>query len=257
MEILPIWKTNSSIGKSIITAEDELEIKSDSPVSLFAICRKYNLKKIVVLDDYFSGFPQLFKLSKKYDIQLIYGLNFTLCNDVSKKDEESKKSNCKISVLMKNSNGYTDLIKFHDAVNANAENFYYTPRADYSVLNNITYNLQLLIPPYDNFIHNNLLCNGCSIPQFGKLKPIFTYCNIELPYTQVLNPTIKNYSKNNGCECVEVWPINYYRKEDFKQYMVYRCINNRSKFSKPELDFLSSNEFCWQSYCDKNNIKYD
>ena len=59
-EIIPIWKTNGSIGKSIITVEDELEIKSDSPVSLFAICHKYNLKKIIVIDDSFVNFPQLF-----------------------------------------------------------------------------------------------------------------------------------------------------------------------------------------------------
>ncbi|MEK6880337.1 MAG: hypothetical protein AABY22_12045, partial [Nanoarchaeota archaeon] len=197
------------------------------------------------------------KSCNKHDIQLIFGLNFNICNDAAKKDEESLYSNSQVSVLMRNSEGYKDLIRLNNAFNANANTFYYECRNDYkALLDNFTDNLLLMIPPHNNFLEKNLIFNGKCLPDFGKIKPIITFCDgIELPYTQIVNPAIKNYAKNNNYELQEVWPIYYHKKEDYKSYVVMRTINERSKFNSPDINYLSNSDFCWESYLKYINTK--
>lgn len=250
--ILPIWKTHASVGRSLITYEDETEILENSPVSIIAIAKKYNLDKLIVVEDSFLSFPSLYKSCAKHNIQLIFGLNFLLCNDVKDKSETSLYSNSKVSVLMKNSEGYRDLIRLNNVINAQAENFYYEPRGDWSILNdNFTNNLQLMIPSYNNFLEKNLIYNGIVIPSFGKTKPIMTYSNQEIPYDQVLIPAIQNYAKNNNYECLECHNIYYHTKADYKAYNVFRCIDNRTKFAKPNINYMSSDGFSFEGYLNK------
>lgn len=255
--ILPVFKSCASLGRSILTVEDDNEIKDNSPVSIITLARKYDLKQLVVIDDSFLNFPALFKLCNKYNIQLIFGVNFTICNDATEKTEESLFSNSKVSVLMKNSDGYKDLIKLHNKINANKDNFYYETRGSWSILKeNMTDNLQLMMPPFDNFIHKNVLENGKCIPTLGHIKTLMTYTNIKLPFTDILNNSIKSYAKNNSLECMEVHPIYYYRENDFKAYSVFRAISKRSKFNIPNLEYFSSNEFSWETYCNKSKIEF-
>lgn len=251
-EILPVFSTNGSIGRSIITVEDELEISNNSPVSIFSIAKKHDLNKLTIIDDSFIEFPRLFKYSQKNNIDIIFGLNLIICNDVNDKTEDSLFSNCKVSVLMKNTDGYKDLIKLNNAINANANNFYYEPRGDWGILNKyLTNNLLLLIPSYNNFIHKNLLENGSCIPSFIDVKPIITYSKMDLPFDDILIKSLTNYSNNNNYELLETHPIYYYRESDFKSYSVYRCILNRSKFNNPNIDFFCSDKFSFESYLTK------
>lgn len=252
-KILPIFSTQGSVGKSILTSEDEIEISNDSPTSILAIAKKENLEEIVVIDNSFLDFVKLYKGTSKYKIKLLFGINFTICNDVKDKTDKSLFTNSKVSVLMKNSKGYTDLIKLNDAINANVENFYYEPRGDWEILKKYyTENLEILIPSYDNFIHKNLLQNGKCIPDFGKIKPIMCYSNMELPFDEILTNGIKRYSENNKLKSIETHPIYYYNYSDFKSYMIFRTIQERSQFSKPDVEFLCSNNFCWEGF--KNKI---
>ena len=41
--------------------------------------------------------------------------------------------------------------------------------------------------------------------------------------------------------------IYYKLKKDFLAYMTFKCINNRTTLEKPNMDHLSSNEFCWEA----------
>lgn len=248
-DTIPIWKTHGSMGKSILTAEDDDEILDNYPVSIISIAKRYKLKQLMVIDDSFVEFPKLLKNCNKYDIQLIFGLNFTLCNDANEKTEESRMNDHKVSVLMKNSAGYKDLILLNNAINANPDNFYYCNRGDYKILNkHMTDNLVLLIPPHDNFIHKNLLENGKIIPKFEGYKPIFTYCDIELPYTEVLNKSIHNYANNNKYDLKHVHPIVHFSKKDYKAYQNFRAIANRKTYNNPNIEFFCNDSFSWESY---------
>ena len=250
--ISPIFKTHCSLGRSILSTEDEDKITDDSPVSVIAIAQSHGLKQITVIENSFLSFPKLYKNCNKNNIQLVFGIEFILCNDVKDKTESSFLSEHKISVAMKNSQGYKDLIKLHDAINSNVENFYYIPRGDFKTIQeNWTNNLELVIPPFDNFIHKNYLLNGNCLPQFGDIKPIFTYANMELPWNDILNKKILDYTKNNNYELNEVHPTYYYKTSDFKSYTIFRAIDNRAKFANPNISYLCSNSFSFEKYMNK------
>lgn len=250
--ILPIFSTQGNICRSLLTAEDETEISDNSPVSIFALAKKHNLNKLFVIDRSFLEFPKLYKNCNKYNIQLIFGISFLVCNNSSNKDEESLFSNCRVAVVMKNSDGYKDLIKLNNRINANKESFYYESRGDWNDIKKyVTDNLQVFIEPYNNFIEKNFIFNGSCIPDFGKIKPIMTYANMNIIYDQIIIPKIKEYSRNNGFECLEVHPIYYHLREDFKAYSTLRSIDVRSKFNCPNINYLSSREFCWEAYEEK------
>lgn len=253
-----IFKSPGSLGRSILTVEDEEEISDDSPVSIIAIAKKYNLNKLVVIDDSFLSFPKLYKTTNKHNLQLIFGINFILCNDVNDKTDKSLNSEHKVSVLMKNSKGYKDLIKLHDAINSNVDNFYYNPRGDCNtLLNNWSENLELLIPPFDNFIQKNYLENGTCLPNFNKIKPLFTISKMELPWNEILNEKIVNYCKNNNYQLQEVHPIYYYKQSDFKSYSIFRSIDNRGKFMKPNIPYFCSDKFSFEEFCKKEGVKFN
>ena len=40
----------------------------------------------------------------------------------------------------------------------------------------------------------------------------------------------------------------YNDRKDFKTYLTFRCINNRSVLNKPDIEHMSSNEFCFESW---------
>jgi DNA polymerase III alpha subunit len=250
--ITAVFKTHCSLGRSILSIEDEDKITDDSPASIIAVAKTHNLNKLFVVEDSFLGFPKLYKYCNKNDIQLIFGINFILCNNVNDKDEKSFLSEHKISVVMKNSQGYKDLIKLHDAINGNIDNFYYISRGDFKIIqDNWSDNLELVIPPFDNFIHKNYLCNGNCLPELGKIKPKLTLANMNLPWNDILNKKLLEYAKNNNYEINEIHPVYYYRKSDFKAYCIFRAIDNRAKFPNPNINYFCSDAFSFEEYYNK------
>lgn len=250
--IIGIFKSDASIGRSILTVETEDDIKENYPVSILSIARKHNIKTTVIVDDSFSNFPKIYKNWKKHNLNFIYGINFTVCNDSKDQSETSQASECKVSVLMKNSAGYSSILRLYNAINTDKNSFYYRPRASWSTIStHFDENLQLLIPPYNNFIHKNLLENGKCVPDFAKIRPIFTWAECDLPFDKLLENKIKDYAKNNNYEVIQAHPICYYKKDHSKQYQVFRAINKRSSYSSPELEHFSSNNMCFESYLEK------
>lgn len=254
--ILPIFKTSASIGRSLITVDDccpdnpDLEIRDNEPVSIFAIAKHHKLSRLVVVDDSFLNFPNLYKLSNKYNIHLVFGVNLTVCNDSSQKDEESLSSNSRVSILMNNSKGYRDLIRLYNYVCTNKETFYYTPRCSYNdLIARLTDNLTLLVGPHNSFLEKNLIYNGTCIPFWSKVKPTMCIAEQGLPYSEILNKKITEYAENNGFKLIKGHSIYYYKNSDFKAYTLLRCINNRTDFKSPDINYLTSDQFSFEACC--------
>lgn len=260
--IIPLFKTHASIGRSLLVSDYQEDIKDDAPVSVIAIGKKFRLSNISIAENSFSSFIEVMRACDKVNIQLNFGVNFLLCENVLNKDEESIKTENKITVWMKNSNGYKDLLKLYGAIKANKENFYYEPRGDWNIVKSFwTDNLLLSFPPYDNFIHKNLLENGKCVPDFGFIKPIFFYSDMNLAFDQVLIPAIKDYCRINRIPTQEAHPIYYYKKEDSLAYQVLRCIDSkggskRATIETPGLNHMSSDSFCWENYCEKTGLEF-
>lgn len=254
--IISYFSSHFSLGRSILTLDEpEDEIDISKPVSIFSIAKKYDLKTFFLRDSSFSGFIRFYKGCQELDIQGIFGIKLVICNDTIKKDDESRKTESVVTIWMKNSDSYKDLLRIYSK--SHTEDFYYYGRSDWkTIINNWTDNLILSVDFYNGFTARNLLENHQCIPNFGQIKPFFEYSLMSLPFDSLIEKATDEYIKNNGFEKLNIHPILYYDYDSFKSFQVFRSINNRSFFTSPNIDFLSSPNFCWENYCKMQEIKF-
>ena len=65
--VIPLFKSHFSIGKSILTLKPESEV-DNGPDSIVQIAKDNKLKKVFLVEDCFSGFLQAYKNLKSIDI---------------------------------------------------------------------------------------------------------------------------------------------------------------------------------------------
>lgn len=266
--ILPIFTSHYSFGRSILTLDkpeyivdgktvqirNPEDIRDDRPTPIIGIARAFKLNEIFLIDNNFSGFIEAYKNSKDNNIQLNFGLKLIVCNNINDKSDESKKTESKVIIWMKNSEGYKDLIKIYSK--AATEGFYYIPRISWDLINEMfTENLSLSIPQYDSFLHKNLLHNCNCIPKFNKVIPNIFISQMELPFDDIIKNAHITYAKDNNLDIIETNPIYYYKSEDFKAYCVFRAINKRGTFTNPNIEYFCSDGFSFESYWNRKGNK--
>jgi DNA polymerase-3 subunit alpha len=243
--MIPLFKSHYSLGRSILTLEDKNE-KDDYPDSIIQICKENKMKELYLVEDNMSSFLEAYSNCRKNNIKLNYGLRISVTESIADKSEESKTKSSKIILFFKNKKGYQQLTKLYSI--AAKEGFYYEPRLDYETISkNWTDDLILCIPFYDSFIFNNTLKNSLCVPQFDFTKPIFFIEDNDLPFDSLVEQKALSFAENNNLKIYKVQSVFYKEKKDFKAYLNFRCINNRSVLNKPNLDHMSSNEFCFES----------
>ena len=245
--VLPLFKTHYSLGKSILNL-NLVDNEPDESDSVFSIAKNNNLNDLVLVEDCMTGFLEAYNNSNELNIKLIFGLRLTVCLDMQDKSPESLKSNSKIIIFTKNNDGYKRLIKLFS--HAAREGFYYEPRIDYKSLKEMWNDseLMMVIPFYDSYVFKNTLENNICVPEFGFTDPTYFIEDNDLPFDDLIKQKIINISKNTQ----KAQSIYYRNKKDFKAYLTFRCINKRSTLDKPELEHMTSNEFCMESWKEKN-----
>ena len=243
--MIPLFKSHYSLGRSILTLEDKDE-KDDYPDSIIQICKENKMKELYLVEDNMSSFLEAYSNCRKNNIKLNYGLRISVTESMTDKSEESKTKSSKIILFFKNKKGYQQLTKLYSI--AAKEGFYYEPRLDYETISkNWTDDLILCIPFYDSFIFNNTLKNSLCIPQFDFTKPIFFIEDNYLTFDSLVKKKALSFAENNNLKIYKTQSVFYKERKDFKAYLTFRCINNRSVLNKPNLDHMSSNEFCFES----------
>lgn len=244
---VPLFKSHHSIGKSILTIDEyEENASKTSSRSIIQIAKENNLHEIFLIEDNMSGFIPAYQNCNKINIKLIYGIRFIIINDRDKKEEIPTEH--KIVVLIKNNQGYKDLIKLYT--------YFHTKFNDYKALNEFwTDNLILAIPFYDSFIYNNLLTISNCIPQFPSKPFIFLEDN-HLPFDSLVRRRATIFAKNENLETVEAKTIYYENREDFEAWQTFKLMNRRSHGSgntleSPNLSHCGSCEFCFESYLER------
>jgi DNA polymerase-3 subunit alpha len=248
--MIPLFKSHYSLGRSILTLEDKDE-KDDYPDSIIQICKENKMKELYLVEDNMSSFLEAYSNCRKNNIKLNYGLRISVTESMSDKSEESKVKSSKIILFFKNKKGYQQLTKLYSI--AAKEGFYYEPRLDYEIISkNWTDDLILCIPFYDSFIFNNTLKSSLCIPQFDFTKPIFFIEDNDLPFDSLVKQKALSFAEKNNLKVYKAQSVFYKERKDFKAYLTFRCINNRSVLNKPNLDHMSSNEFCFESINKRN-----
>lgn len=256
MDIIPLWKSHYSIGRSILTLEAPKEDRNPlDPDSIIEICTQNKIKDLFLIEDSMAGFLEGCMNAKEAGLKFNFGLRITICDDISTKNEDSIATSCKYIILCKNSDGYKRLIKIFSQ--AAKEGFYYEPRIDFKSLKDHWNNedLVLAVPFYDSFIfYNNFHSRAC-VPNFSFCNPVFFSENNNLPFDDLLNSLLQKYIiddlKLPEESIVKTKSIFYKNAEDFKAYLTFKCINKRTTLSKPNIDHMCSDEFCFESWNEK------
>lgn len=253
----PIFKSHFSIGKSILTLNSPKGNDSpDSSDSVFDIAADNDLEKIVLVEDSLMGFLQARKVCAELSKQLVFGVRLD-CVESVKDIEEPKdvKCNHKIIIFPKNSDGCKDLNIIYTLAKTVHKGW-----IDLDLLSQHwkEKNLCLAIPFYDSFLFNNLTSFQSCFVNFNFTKPIFFLEDNGLPFDQMTRDAVENYCLINGFDTEVVQSIFYKDKKDFSAYLTYKLICGRNSFAgrelsleKPNFDHLGSDQFCWESYCEK------
>lgn len=234
-----------------MTLEEKNE-EDNEPDSIIQIARDNKLKKIFLVEDCFSGFLQAYKNLKAHHIDLVFGIKFVFCDNINNKNEEELKKQHKLIIFANGNEGYKTLIKLW--TKASTEGFYYTPRLDMQVLKeNFNHNIKLAIPFYDNFIFNNSLRGYQCVPFIENYKPVVFTEDNNLIFDKLLSLKMNKFAETNNLNVIKTKSIYYKNRKDFKSYLTFRCINSRTILNKPEMEHMSSNEFCIESWKEQNH----
>ncbi len=255
-DIIPVFSTCHSIGRSLFTLEDAEDIKDNSPISIFSVAKKHDLKEIYLRDNSFSGFIQFYKGCEKHKVQGMFGISLVVCANMDDKNEESFKTESKVTVWLKNSKGYGAICKIFSK--SACDGFYYCPRIDWKTLKKMwDKNLLLSVNFYDGVIHTNLLQRGQCIPEFP-VAPVFCIENHELPFDFLIENATKKYCENNNLKTLNIHSCYYYKDLDSLSYFVYRIAtsrreNSKTSINKPEIEYGASDKFSFEEYLRKAN----
>lgn len=251
-DILAIFSTDSSLGgASVLTLAEAGKSIPEEPASICDIAKAYSLSSVTIVDDRIDGYQEAVKNLQKAKIaQLVFGLKMTCCADHEDKTEASLRTESKVIIFIKNTQGYKDLIKIHNTA-ANTD-FYNQARTSWKRLNELwTPNLVLAIPYFSGFLFKNSMTLSSVIPDFPiPPKDVWVLREVDsgLPFTPILDAAIDQFVTKSGAQVQKVKTIYYPTPERFKGYVVMRAIDNRATFSRPEVPHLASNRFNWERY---------
>ncbi len=250
--VIPLFKSHYSIGRSILTLAKEGSSVPDGPDSIIDICKENKIDNFYLVDDSMGGFLEAYTNSKESGLSFSFGLRIKVCHDLEEKNEASLSQECSYIIFANNTSGYKRLIKIY--TDAAKKGFYYVPRIDFKTLKKYWSNedLSLVVPFYDSFLHKNHLHGSTCLPDFDFTVPTFFIEKSDMFLDLILEERAIQFCKSNNFESQNVRSIYYKNKSDFIPYLSFRCINKRADLNKPQLDHMSSNEFCFESWKEQN-----
>ena len=247
--MIPIFKTSYSFGKSILTLKHPDKTEENGPDSIVSISKENNLDHIFIVDDTMGCYEEAKMSCKENDIKLTFGLRFD-CGD------EESVSQSKFVLLSKSNDSEEKLIQISSKIFTSD---YKNPRISFEDLKEFMIENQdlfvLCVPFYDSFIHNNRLKNSKIYLDFSGLNPVFFLEDNDLLFDDILRKRVVDYCESSGFPTLETKSIYYKKRSDFTSYLTNRCIQNRSTLEKPELNDMTSDSFCWESFLEQNGNK--
>ena len=73
-EVLPVFKSQYSLGRSILTLENPNDVQESGPDSIVKISQENDLKQTVIVDDSMTGFLQAYRNFQDIASDLVFGL---------------------------------------------------------------------------------------------------------------------------------------------------------------------------------------
>lgn len=248
---------DSSSGKSILNAWKPSETKTTGSQSFIQMIKDENANRAVFVSKNFATFLEAWKnVKSETKAHFSFGLELIMCDDAKVQTPESRFNEHKIIIFLKKAAGYSDLLKIYSACHSDLTNKYYIHRFDYKQLKKLwTDNLVMALPFFDSFVAKNTLSFGTAIvPDLSFTKPlILRELATGLPVEEMINKALDRFNADKTLPEENVKSIYYKNRKDFKAYMTYRAILKGTSFKDPNMEDMSSEEFCWESYLEVKN----
>ncbi len=245
--ILPIFRSTYSVGRSILTLDEEAE--EGGPDSIIQICKENKMKNLILVEDNLTSFMRAFKVCEEQGLDLYYGLRLTFCNEGEESDTQSDHKNI---IFAKTDRGCKLLNKIYSLAFCK-----YGGKIDYKSFHDYwsSEDLSFVVPFYDSFIHKNNFSISKCLPDIDDFNPTFWIESNNLPFDPLLQDKVKSYTKGKY-KTANVKTICYKNKEDVEAFQTYRIScgkgqGGRSSLSSPNLDHFASDEFSMESYLEK------
>ena len=99
VEVLPIFKSHYSIGRSILTLKHPDNMIENGPDSIIDICLQNKFNELVLVDDNMSGFLEAYTITRDLGISLKFGLRISVTADHEDKSNDSLTKTCKYIIF--------------------------------------------------------------------------------------------------------------------------------------------------------------
>lgn len=240
--MIPLFKTSYSFGKSILTLKHPDKVEPNGPDSILKIAKDYQLDHIFIVDDTMGCYEEAKRGLKDMGIGFTFGLRFD-CG------EEDLKTQSKLVLLTTGNESEEPLIRISSEIFTSD---YKNPRISFDRLKEFLLENEgkfvLAVPFYDSFVHNNRLKAAKIHLDFTGLDPVFFVEDNDLLFDDILRKRVLEYAETMRFKTVETRSIYYKSRKDFLAYLTNKCIQNKSKLEKPEMDDMTSDSFCWNRY---------
>ena len=219
--MLACFKSDSSIGRSILTLEKIFELAED---------------EVVLVEDSMSGFRTAKKLSEKTGKPLRFGLRL---------ETQSTSQASKLIYFAKNAKGVDSLRRIYTKAFTKNNGVYLFEKEELE-------GLQIAVPFYDSFIYRNLFYFGIHDLDLAGLNPWYFEEDNRHPFDFIISRAIKKL----GIETIKAKSIFYEKKEDFQAFCFYKAVCGRkpgraATWENPNLEHFCSDQFCYEDFVDK------
>ena len=230
--MIPLFKSQFSIGKSILT-----------PQKILDIAKLNSLERVVLVEDSFYGFRVFNQLFQEERIPFVFGLRLSVIND----DVDPNEKSSKLVFFAENNDGIRSLKRFYSEASLDDNNALVLSRYSKEDFKNV----KIAVPFYDSYIFNNLFYFGLCHLNLSNLDPVYFIEDNNHPFDFQIRSVIEGLDVKTQM----VKTILHHNKDDFHAFQMYKAACSRSQgkspvFQNPNLNHFCSDNFCWESFKD-------
>lgn len=230
--MIPIFKTQASIGKSILKNQDILDIQ-----------KEHLLERIVVVEDSFYGFRELNSKLLERKAQLVFGIRLPVIQN--EKDELLSK----LIFFAQDNEGAKQIKKLYTKAScSDSGNLVLADLKEEEFSRTI-----VAVPFYDSFIYQNIFHFGMCDIDLRPFNHYFFEESNDHPFDSMISAQLKKVAGNNVLDTKSIY---YHNREDIDAFQFYKSVCSRTggkppSYGNPQLEHFCSAEFCWESYLEK------
>jgi DNA polymerase III alpha subunit len=226
--VIPLFKSNFSIGRSLLRVEDLVDIAQSGDVN-----------KMILVEDNFYGFRVVNKAFLEIGVPMIYGVRLPVVqSNLSERPS-------KLVFFPKNNKGVSVVRKLYTKCFTSEGDCLHLSQLGESELDDVS----IGVPFYDSYIYNNIFHFGLCELSLSKYDHFYIEESNQHPFDFQISSALRKL----GVKTEKAKSIYYRDKEDFEAFQMYKAVCSRKQgrvptYSNPRLNDFCSNEFSYESF---------